>query len=131
MKKTYIPFFVFLLFLTGSSLFAQSDNIMYFCERYDNVSGEINCSDRFTKGTLTVMVKLASPIYYTKVSIQLDKYDKATENFEYHSSEEFDIEQGWDYIHFNNIMFNKRGIFRVFLLSPGGETITSALLEII
>lgn len=127
----FIPFFVCFLFHTGSSLLAQSDNIMYFCERYDNVSGEINCSDRFTKGTLTVMVKLSSPIYFSKINIQLDKYDKTTEKFEFHSTEEFDIEPGWDYIHFDNIMFNKRGIFRVFLLSPGGETITSALIEII
>jgi hypothetical protein len=103
---------------------------MYFCESYETGKGEINSADRFTRGSLTVIVNLAKEISFNKVNIQIDLYDKSTGKFEYFRSEEYDVDPAWDYIHFDNVRFNKKGIFRVFLLSPQGETITSALVEI-
>lgn len=127
MKKLIV--FVFLI-LSGI-LAAQSCDLLYFCERYDAVEGEIGASDRFYAGKLTVMVLLEAPIYYTSISIQLDKYNARAGKFEYFSEYPFDVDSDMDYIYFNDINFSEAGFYRVFLLDPSRNTITSAIVEII
>jgi hypothetical protein len=127
-KLVIIAFFAFVLM---GVLAAQSCDLLYFCERYDSVEGEINTGDRFHTGNLTVVTLLESSIYYTKIYIQLDKYNPREGDFEYYSDEEFDVESDMDYIYFSDIYFGESGFYRVFLLDPQRNTIASAIVEII
>ena len=126
MKKFVVVVF-FVLVLSGV-LAAQSCDILYLCVNYDG--GEVDCSDRFTAGNLTVMALLSAPIYYTNISIQLDKYNAREGDFEYYENYPFDTDPEMDYIFFPDIAFNDAGFYRVFLLDPNGNTITSTLVEI-
>jgi len=127
MKKFVI--IAFFIVMTGI-LTAQSADLLYFCERYDSNDGEINAGDRFFSGNLTVVVLLEAPIYYTKIYIQLDKYNPREGDFEYYNDYEFDVESDMDYIYFDDIYFGDTGFYRVFLLDPNRNTITSAIVEI-
>jgi len=118
--------FVFSLYLA-----AQNCDILYFCENYDPIEGEINAGDRFVKGSLTVVVLLEAPIYYTKVFVQLDKYNPREGDFEYYYDDEFEVEPDLDYIYFSDIFFGEAGFYRVFLLDPSKNTITSSIIEIL
>lgn len=130
MKKILIILAFFAFFLGANNYIkAQSCDILYFCVKYDG--GEKDCSDRFYAGSLTVMAKLASEIYYEKVYIQLDKYEPRTGEFKYYDDYEFTTDPDMTYIYFPGINFKDRGFYRVFLLNPSKETITSALIEII
>ncbi|MBN2572185.1 MAG: hypothetical protein JXA68_08665 [Ignavibacteriales bacterium] len=130
MKKLFFLMFVLgFLFIQNNDVKAQDCDIMYFCVKYDG--GEIDCSDRFTTGEITVMVRLAFPIYYTEVTIQADKLDPYTGDFEYYADFPFDVDADMTYIYFPGIGFADPGIYRVFLLDPDRNTMTSALVEII
>jgi hypothetical protein len=119
-----------------SSSYAQSEPVMYFCEKYDSNDGEIAVGDRFHRGPVTVMVKSVEPLYLTNVSIQYDKYNFKTGKFDYYKSFVFDIQRDMSYIYFsptsgNDMKFEDSGFYRVFLLDQDGNTITSAIIEII
>ena len=131
--KKYALIFICLLVLLPITLKieAQSCDLLYFCEEYDATDGEIGCNDRYYAGNLTVVTLLSSPIYYTKVTVQLDKFDPKSNDFEYYNDWEFDVESDMDYIYFENIYFGDPGFYRVFLLDPYRQTIVSALVEII
>jgi hypothetical protein len=116
--------------VTQEVIKAQECDIMYFCVRYSD-NGEEGCSDQFTTGNITVMIRLAGEIYYTDVSIQIDKYNPRAGKFEYHKEFPFTVNPELTYVYFNDIYFDKRGFYRVFLLDPSRNTITSALVEII
>jgi hypothetical protein len=126
-------FYIFILFIMifgfQKKAEAQSCDILYFCVKYEG--NEIDCSDRFTTGRITVMAKLAKPITYTKIIIELDKYNPRDSTFEYYNEFPFDTEPDMTYIYFNDVEFGDKGIYRVFLLDPRKNTITSALVEII
>jgi len=111
--------------------FAQNGPIMYFCEKYDN--GETGVSDRFTTGTITVMVKCDYALQLTDVNIQLDKYNCSSNKFDYYKDVAFTISPDMKYIYFQSdkLNFDKTGLFRVFLLDQNRNTITSGLIEII
>lgn len=126
-KKISFLFILFIIITTATQI--KSQDLLYFCEKYTD--GEVGVSDRFTTGVLTVMVKLDKPIYYNNVSIQLDKYNCRTDDFEYYDSRTFDVDGKWSYIHFDKITFSDPGLFRLFLLDPDGNTIVSGLIEII
>ncbi|MCX6151899.1 MAG: hypothetical protein NTX22_15345 [Ignavibacteriales bacterium] len=129
--KNYFYLFVLFLIFVGfqQKVVAQSCDLLYFCVKYDGK--EIDCSDRFTAGKITVMAKLAKEIFFTKVIVQLDKYNPREGKFEYVREYPFDTESTMTYIFFNEIEFTDRGFYRVFLLDPDKNTITSALVEII
>ena len=131
MKKTVLLFSGILLLFMITTLSAQSCDILYFCEIYDTETGEVNAGDRFYSGNLTVMALLAAPIYYTKVYIQLDKYNPRNGEFEYYSDEEFTVESDMDYMYFNDVYFGEKGFYRVFMLDPTKNTMVSAIIEII
>lgn len=115
---------------------AQSEPVMYFCEKYDDVVGEIDISDRFYPGYLTVMVKAATPMGLSDVSIQFDRYDCNTGQFNFYKKFSYTISPDMKYVYFSrnnesDMSFDDTGIYRVFLLNSSNKTVTSALVEII
>ncbi len=128
LKKLFFPLMgvLFLLLYTAE---LRSQDLLYFCEKYTD--REIGTGDRFTTGNLTVMVKLDLPIFYENVSIQWDKLNCKTGNFEYANSKSFTVDGNWTYMFFDGINFAEPGIYRVFLLDPAKNTMVSGLVEII
>lgn len=139
MKKLNFLFLLtmFLTFMAMySSTFAQSEPVMYFCERYDDYDGEIGVSDRFTTGYITVMVKSDSELRLKDVAIQYDKYNERNGKFEYYKKFYFTISRDMKYVFFarndeSDMEFEEPGFYRVFLLDEDDKTVTSALVEII
>ena len=137
-KPNYLLLFtMFLSFLAMySNAFAQSEPVMYFCERYDDYDGEIGVSDRFTKGYITVMVKADAELRLRDVAIQYDKYNERNGKFEYYKKFNFTIERDMSYVFFarnddSDMEFEETGFYRVFLLDDDDRTVASALIEII
>ena len=125
--------FLFLFLLTFTAVLSQQHqygDVLYFAESYD-AYGEHGVSNRFYTGPVTVMVRLAAPIYYNKVMIQLDKFNPRTNEFSYFSRQEFSVNSKDTYICFRDILFTEAGFYRVFLLSPDKNTITSGVVEIV
>ena len=126
----------FSMFMTNSKTFAQSEPVLYFCEEYDDNDGEVGVSDRFTVGYITVMVKCDYALRLEDVSIQYDKYNFRTGNFEYYKKFDFSVDRDMKYIFFernksSDMEFEDPGFYRVFLLDEDGKTVASALVEII
>jgi hypothetical protein len=137
-KPNYLLLFsMFLSFLAMySNAFAQSEPVMYFCERYDDYDGEIGVSDRFTKGYITVMVKADAELRLRDVAIQYDKYNERNGKFEYYKKFNFTIERDMSYVFFarnddSDMEFEETGFYRVFLLDEDDRTVASALIEVI
>ena len=139
MKNYGVIFSLFLyMFLFGikSSTYAQSSPVMYFCTRYDSKLGEVGISDRFTVGYLTIMVKSDKPMNLSNVFIEFDKYNPKENKFEFYKRFSYIISPDQSYVFFtrnqeNDLRFEEPGIYRVFLLNNEGDTVTSALIEII
>ena len=124
------------LFVTNTHTFAQSEPVLYFCERYDDDDGEVGVSDRFTTGYITVMAKCDYAMRLDDVSIQYDKYNERTGDFEYYKKFDFEVDRDMKYIFFerndsSDMEFEDPGFYRVFLLDEDGKTVASALVEII
>ena len=139
MKRFHL-FFAFVLlfsfFAMHSTVFAQEEPVLYFCDRYDEYQGEIGVKDRFTKGPVTVMAKCNVPLYLTNVTIQYDRYNFRSGKYEFYKSFVFDIELDMKYVYFgptsgNDMRFDDSGFYRVFLLDENDETVATALIEII
>ena len=139
MKKLNL-LLLFTMFLSFAAMytntFAQSEPVMYFCERYDDYDGEIGVSDRFTTGYITVMVKSDSELRLKEVAIQYDKYNERNGKFEYYKKFYFTISRDMKYVFFarndeSDMEFEEPGFYRVFLLDEDDKTVTSALIEII
>ena len=138
MKKSYYALLLLLIsFVAMSSpVFAQSEPVMYFCERYDSYDGEIGVSDRFTTGYVTVMVKCDYELRLKDVHIQFDKYNERSGNFDYYKKFDYTVEPDMKYIFFarnsdSDLEFEEPGFYRVFLLDNRDKTIASAVIEII
>ncbi len=138
MKRIHL-FLVFTLlfsfFAMHSTVFAQNEPIMYFCEKYGR-NGEVGVSDRFTTGYLTVMVKSDYALGLEDVAIQLDKYNFRKGEFEYYKKFYYTIDADMKYVFFSkndesDLDFEDPGIYRVFLLDDRDRTESSALIEII
>ena len=132
-------FFAFTLLLSffalESTVFAQNEPVLYFCEKYGK-NGEIGVADRFTTGYLTVVVKADYALGLDDVSIQFDKYNYRTDDFEYYEKFYYSIDPDMSYIFFekndeSDMNFKDPGVYRVFLLDDRDRTVTSALIEII
>ncbi len=132
--------FLLVLLLSGlglkAELFAQSEPVLYFCEKYDSDKGEVGISDRFSKGYLTVMVKCDHALGLEDVHIQFDKYNFRTGNFDYYKKFDYVVESDMGYIFFaknsdNDLKFEEPGFYRVFLLDDNDATITSSIIEIV
>ena len=138
MKRFHL-FFAFVLlfsfFAMNSVAFAQEEPVLYFCEKYGR-NGEVGVSDRFTTGYLTVVVKSDYALRLDDVSIQLDKYNFRTGEFEYYNKFNYTIELDMKYVYFerndeSDLEFEDPGFYRVFLLDHRDETVASAIIEII
>jgi hypothetical protein len=127
---------ILVLFGTQKKMFAQSEPVLYFCEKYDEDKGEIGVSDRFTTGYLTVMVLSTKRIGVSNCHIQFDKYNCTEGKFEYYKKFDYKIDADSKYVYFNknddsDLSFEKPGIYRVFLLDKDNNTVTSSLVQII
>jgi len=132
-------FFAFTLLLSffalESTVFAQNEPVLYFCEKYGK-NGEIGVADRFTTGYLTVMVKADYALGLDDVAIQFDKYNYRTDDFEYYEKFNYTVKPDMKYMFFekndeSDMNFREPGIYRVFLLDDRDRTVASALIEII
>ncbi|MBT8386274.1 MAG: hypothetical protein KJO12_02590 [Ignavibacteria bacterium] len=120
----------------NTTVLAQNEPVMYFCERYDDYDGEIGVSDRFTTGYLTVMVKCDYALNLEDVSIQFDQYNERKDKFEYYKKFNYTVDRDMKYIFFSrndesDMEFEEPGFYRVFLLDDRDRTIASAVIEII
>ncbi len=136
MKKLLLFVLLFAGLGFRAELSAQSEPVLYFCEKYDSDKGEIGVSDRFTKGYLTVMVKCDHALNLEDVHIQFDKYNFRTGEFDYYKKFDYTVEKDMSYIFFaknsdSDLKFEEPGFYRVFLLDESDATIASALIEII
>jgi hypothetical protein len=138
MKKiNYLLLFIMLFtFFAVHPIFAQSEPVLYFCEKYDSYDGEIGVSDRFTKGYITVVVKADDALRLRDVAIQYDKYNERNGKFEYYKKFYFTIDRDMNYVYFarndeSDMEFEETGFYRVFLLDEDDRTVASALIEII
>ena len=139
MKKIQflLPFLFLLVFIgTQNKSYAQSQPVLYFCERYDTDDGEVGISDRFTTGYLTVMVKSSTALGLTNCHIQFDRYNQSSGKFEFSKKFDYKIDSDMKYVFFNknedsDLSFDKPGFYRVFLLDKNDKTIASAIVQII
>lgn len=136
--KTFLLPLLFLLVLLGNTqqVFAQSEPVLYFCEKYDDDDGEIGVADRFSTGHLTVMVKSSTALNLKDCHIQYDKLNCETGKTKFYKKFDFVIKRDMKYVFFaktedNDMSFDDPGIYRVFLLDDDDKTIASALIQII
>ena len=138
MKRLNLLFALALLFTflaMHSTVFAQNEPVLYFCEKYGR-NGEEGVSDRFTTGYLTVMVKADYALDLEDVAIQFDKYNYRRDEFEFYKKFYYVVDRDMKYIYFerndeSDMEFEDPGIYRVFLLDDRDRTVASALIEII
>ena len=128
--------FLFAFVAMNTTILAQSEPVMYFCERYDSYDGEIGVSDRFTTGYLTVMVKCDYALNLDDVSIQFDHYNERNGKFEFYKKFDYVVDRDMKYIFFSrndesDMEFEDPGFYRVFLLDDRDKTVASAVIEII
>ncbi len=128
--------FLFAFVAMNTTILAQSEPVMYFCEKYDSYDGEIGVSDRFTTGYLTVMVKADDALNLRDVSIQFDQYNERKDKFEFYKKFDYTIDRDMNYVFFarndeSDMEFEEPGFYRVFLLDSRDNTVASAVIEII
>jgi hypothetical protein len=134
--RLLLPVLLFLA-LSGiqSKCYAQSEPVLYFCEKYGD-DGEVGVSDRFTTGYLTVVVKSSTALGLTNCHIQLDLYNESSRKFEFYKKFDYKIDEDMKYVFFaknedSDMSFEKPGFYRVFLLDKKDKTVASALVQII
>ncbi len=113
--------FLFAFVAMNTTILAQSEPVMYFCEKYDSYDGEIGVSDRFTTGYLTVMVKCDYALNLEDVSIQFDQYNARKDKFEFYKKFDYVVDRDMKYVFFarndeSDMEFEEPGFYRVFLL---------------
>jgi hypothetical protein len=132
MKKIVSGFFIFLIIISCGNLFSQNKPLLYFCEKYDKIRGEIGQSSTFTPGQFTIMVKGERELGLEDVSIQIDAYNTVTEKFTFLREVKFKITPDMKYIFFSNddIRIDDPGVYRVYLLDSGGKSVTHGVIII-
>ncbi len=135
MKNLALLFVGAFIFFSNIS-FSRSEPVLYFCEKYDSRKGEVNVSDRFTRGAITVVVKCDYALKLEDVAIQYDRYNDRTGKFEYYKKFYFTVNPDMKYVYFSkndesDMKFEDTGFYRVFLLDDRDKTVASALIEII
>jgi|WetSurMetagenome_2_1015567.scaffolds.fasta_scaffold50401_4 hypothetical protein len=108
----------------------KTGNRLYFCEDYLQKE-EVNVSDRFSTGRLTVMVKTKEKLYDVNVSLKLEKLnDDGT--YDFVKTIKFEIPIG-DYFFFKHkdLGFSKPGVYRVTLLGLDKKPVCSGNVTII
>ena len=102
-----------------------NEDKLYFCERY--VTSEIGESTKFKPGKVTVMLKLTKAIGVSSVDINITNIEtgKVVETVP------FTVQPSWDYIHFDDVDFDKTGKYKVSCLKKDGTVIATGEVEII
>ena len=124
-----LAFFVILYFGCDklSDLSGGGDRL-YFCEKYmpadDKCQGQ---SDKYTTGSLTVMVKLNDSIGVAKVDINITDLNSGQAV----KTIPFDINPAEKYIYFEDVSFDSPGKYKVSCLKEDGTVIVSNTIEII
>jgi len=82
------------------------------------------------------VVKSSYSLRLDDVSIQLDKYNFRTGEFEYYNKFNYVIQLDDKYVYFSrnddsDMEFEDPGFYRVFLLDDRDRTVASAIIEII
>lgn len=139
MKKGFLLLFMFAAIFSLSSIttvFAQNEPVLYFCEEYNSKKGEVGVSDRFTTGYLTVMVKSDYELGLEDVHIQFDRLNERSNKFEFYKKFDYVIDPEMSYVFFakndgSDLKFEEAGFYRVFLLDDNDRTVASALIEIV
>lgn len=136
MNKKICFIFLFLFVSAASTSKAQNNPVMYFCKKYDADKGEINISDRFCKGDITVMIKCDNEIGLKKVHIQFDEWDPAVHSFWLYKKFNFTVNPSMKYVYFSkndesDMSFDEPGFFRVLLLNDNDSTAASAIVQIV
>lgn len=114
----------------STSTSSSSDNQLYFCESYDTGKGEINKSDKFTTGSLTVIVNCQGKKQKLGVS-EVDLKITDLSNNEVIATAPFTVNPDLEYVYFNNVAFNAPGKYKVSCDKKDGSTIASGQVEII
>ena len=142
MKK--IPFLlVFLIFycLLGfkTTSYAQNKALLYFCEDYID-GNEINVSEKFSTGWLTVMVDLrpaGRTFGVSNVQLKLIQIKDAQGNRisdKVIKTVPFDVSSDWDYVFFKdeeNLSFDAPGTYKVICQKVDGTSIVSGVVIIV
>jgi len=114
--------------------------LLYFCEEYDPVEGEIGNSDRFTTGWLTVMLDLrksGKTIGVKDVEIRISKIKDARGkkiSEKILKTVKFTVEPDFDYIYFTdkkNLKFDTPGTYKVTLMDKKGNLIAKGEVDIV
>lgn len=128
MKHSKLVLSLLVLFVaTASCSFLKNltkGDRLYFCERY--TSTEIGEGTKFPAGKVTVMLKLSKPIGVSSVDINITD----TKSSEVVETMPFTVQSSWDYIHFDDVPFNKAGKYKVSCLKKDGTVIASNEVEI-
>lgn len=103
----------------------SNEDKLYFCERY--VTSEIGESDKFKAGKVTVMVKLKKAIGVSSVDLNITNLETG----KVVDTVPFTVQPSWDYIHFDDVDFNKTGKYKVSCLKKDGTVLVSGEVEII
>jgi len=125
--KTFAALAVLLLLLVSCSKLKDlaGGDKLYFCEKYTTT--EVGEGTKFTKGTVTVMLKLSKPIGETSVNVNVtDKSSgKVVNTFP------FTVQSEWDYIHFDDVEFKEPGKYKVSCIKKDGTVLASNEVEIV
>lgn len=114
--------------------------ILYFCEEYDPVEGEIGNSDRFSTGWLTVMLDLrksGKKIGVKDVEIRISKIKDASGkkiSEKIMKTIKFTVEPDFEYIYFTdkkNLKFDTPGTYKVTLMDKKGNLIAKGEVDIV
>ena len=106
-----------------------SGNKLYFCEDYVQKE-EVNVSDKFSTGRLTVMVKTKEQLYDRDVALKLERLNDDGSK-DYLKTIDFTIPIG-DYFFFKHkdLGFSKPGYYRVTLIGKNGSPVCSGEVTI-
>lgn len=135
-KKNNYLIIVAYLFLANVLVMAQTEPVMYFCERYDEFEGEVGIGSTFSEGPVTIIIRCDFALNLNTIAIQFDKYSFIENKFVYYKKAKFEVDENTNYLSFNmndekNMEFEDPGFYRVFLLDEDGKTISSGLVEIL
>lgn len=114
----------------STSTSTSSDNQLYFCESYDTGKGEINKSDKFSTGSLTVIVNCQGKkqkFGVSEVDLKITDLDNNSEI----ASGTYTVNPDLDYSYFNNVTFNSPGKYKVSAVKKDGTVIASGNVEIV
>lgn len=129
-----IKFFIsltvlFALSVACSQFLNLKGETLYFCEKYE-FGKEIGKANKFSTGTLTVMVDLRKEnkkIAVSSVDINITEAisGKVVDTLPY------EVKPDYDYIHFDDINFKEPGKYKVSCIKKDGTVVASNLVEIV